>query len=121
VLRKILRILGIAGAAGTAAAADLDWPVLPAQGFISGRPASQADVNNGGAIFVASMGDKIIGKPIGMQIPQYARLKDTGARAIVVQAEEANGMKLFGVRTLDGKEMVTTDSDLELLGTQKPN
>src|SRR5437870_10593264 len=101
-LRRILSALGIAGAAGTAAAADLDWPVLPIHGFISGRPASQTDVKNGDAIFVASVGDKIIGKPISIQIPQYARLKDTGARAIVVQAEEANGMKLFGVRTLEG-------------------
>ena len=47
-------------------------------------------------------------------------LRDTWERVILVQAEDANEIKLFGVRGLDGKEAVVKDGDLELLGTQKP-
>ena len=103
------------------AAASPDWPTLPSKGFVTGRPAHKNDVANGDAVFVAAVKDVVIGKPLSITIPQYALLRDTKERVILVQAEEANGMKLFGVRGLDGKEAVVTDADLELLGTQKPS
>ena len=121
VLRKIGRGLGILVLAGTSTAANTDWPPLPSQGFISGRPAQATDVQNGDAIFVAAVQGKVIGKPLPIKIPQYAYVRDTHERVILVQAEDANGIKLFGVRGLDGKEAVVRDGDLELLGTQKPN
>lgn len=97
-----------------------EWPPLPSQGFITGRPAHQADVISGNAVFVAAIKDVVIGKPLPIPIPQYALMRDTHERVILVQAEAANGMKLFGVRGLDGKEAVVTEADLELLGTQMP-
>ena len=103
------------------ALASPDWPTLPSTGFVTGRPAQKNDVANGDAVFVAAVKDVVIGKPLPITIPQYALLRDTKERVILVQAEEANGMKLFGVRGLDGKEAVVTDADLELLGTQKPS
>jgi len=63
----------------------------------------------------------IIGKPLPIQIPQYALLRDTRKRVIVVQAEEANGFRLIGIRGLDGQEAVVTEAELELLGIQKPS
>ena len=100
--------------------ASSDWPSLPSKGFIRARPAQMSDVSNGDAVFVAAVKDVVIGKPLPISIPQYALLHDKLERVIVVQAEEANGMKLFGVRGLDGKEAVVTETDLELLGTQTP-
>jgi hypothetical protein len=75
---------------------------------------------NGDAVFVAAVKDVIVGKPLPISIPQYALLRNTHERVILVQAEEANGIKLFGVRGLDGKEAVVQDTDLELLGTERP-
>jgi hypothetical protein len=40
---------------------------------------------------------------------------------ILIQAEEARGFKLFGVRDLDGMEHVATEIDLQLLGTRRPD
>ncbi|WP_131871209.1 MULTISPECIES: hypothetical protein [unclassified Bradyrhizobium] len=93
---------------------------MPTYGFISGRPAQKEDVSKGDAIFVAAVNDVVIGKPLPLQIPQYALLRDKQERVILVQAEEANGIKLFGLRTLDGKEMVAKDTDVDLLGADKP-
>jgi hypothetical protein len=115
--RKMTKLAALFAVGGTAAAAD--WPSLPTKGFITGRPAEQSDVMNGDAIFVAAVKNVVIGKPIPIQIPQYALRRDTHERVFVVQAEDANGIKLVGVRSIDGKEAVVKDTDLDLLGTQK--
>jgi hypothetical protein len=102
-------------------AAAQDWPTLPSKGFISGRAATKQDVANGNAIFVAELNGNVIGIPIRITIPQYAYLSESSgkvSRVIVVQAEEANGHKLFGVRDLRGQEFVATDSDLRLVGIE---
>jgi hypothetical protein len=121
-MRKIATLVGLLMGGAASAGAASDWPALPSSGFVTGRPAHKEDVAKGDAIFVAASKDKdiVIGKPLSISIPQYALLNDTHQRVIVVQAEEANGMKLFGVRGLDGKEAVVTETDLELLGTRKP-
>jgi len=67
------------------------------------------------------VGSDVISKPLPIKIPQYAYLRDSKQRGILVQAEEAEGKKLFGVRSLDGAEIVTLESDVELLGINKPN
>jgi hypothetical protein len=119
-LKRVTRVLALLMIGGTMAGATSDWPPLPSKGFITARPAQKSDVSNGDAVFVAAVGDLVIGKPLPISIPQYALLHGKHERVIVVQAEEANGMKLFGVRGLDGKETVATETDLELLGTQIP-
>jgi hypothetical protein len=107
-------------AVGTIAMAA-DWPNLPTKGFIAGRAAEQRDVANGDAIFVAAAGGVVIGKPIPIRIPQYARMHNTHEIVIVVQAEEANGMKIVGTRSADGTTALSLDADLDLLGTQIPH
>jgi hypothetical protein len=110
--------------AGISRGAEQAWPALPNKGFISGRAATAKDVAGGNAVFVAARNGVTIGIPIGVTIPQYAHLSGEGGtvtRVIVVQAEAANGIKLFGVRDLQGKEYVVKDTDLRLFGTKPPN
>jgi hypothetical protein len=91
---------------GLSSAVAQSWPALPGSGFISGRPASERDISDGNAIFVLKSNDLPIGKPLQITIPQYAYLVEEGGkrtRVILVQAEEANGVKLFGIRDLGGE------------------
>ena len=98
-----------------------DWPILPSTGFISGRAATEKDVADGNAIFVLKAQGAIIGRPLEVVIPQYAYLNKEGHKQVIlVQAEEANGIKLFGIRDATGKEYISEGSDLELLGTKPP-
>jgi hypothetical protein len=111
-------LLLLAMAGGCMAA---DWPPLPGSGFVSGRAANFADVKSGDAAFVLADNRKnIIGKPLPVQIPQYAIVKETNERAIVIQAEESNGMKIIGVRTIDGEFWTVLHDDLQWLGTELP-
>jgi hypothetical protein len=119
-LKKAAGLLALFVIGETTVTASSEWPPLPSKGFVTGRPAHVSDVKNGDAVFVAAVKDVVIGKPLPISIPQYALLHNNHERVIVVQAEEANGMKLIGVRGLDGKEAVVTDTDLELLGTEMP-
>lgn len=82
---------------------------------------------DGNAVFVAKVDSKLIGVPLPIAIPQYAYVTDPHITnggpplpVIVVQAEEANGYKLFGVRDFSKKEYVTTETDLKLLGITSP-
>jgi hypothetical protein len=121
-LRRIVSLFATMGLPYVAAAQG--WSALPDKGFILGRAATDKDVADGNAIFVAKSNGIIIGKPIAMMIPQYAYLldgKDKRRPVIVIQAEDANGIKLFGVRDLNGKEYVTKETDLHLLGSEAPD
>ncbi|MFZ1989346.1 MAG: hypothetical protein WAW96_06185, partial [Alphaproteobacteria bacterium] len=89
------------------AAAASAWPPLPRSGFISGRAATAEDVGAGNAVFVAAVGGVVIGKPLTISIPQYVYFTDKqGNRipAILVQAEEARGIQMCGVRDFSGME-----------------
>ena len=97
-----------------------EWPPLPTTGFISERAAETIDVQNGDAVFAAAVGEKVIGRPIAIAIPQYATVRDSGEQVVVVQAEEANGLRMYGVRNLSGVETVIAEAELNLLGTNKP-
>jgi hypothetical protein len=119
-LKKAAGFLALFAIGVATVAASSEWPPLPSKGFVTGRPAQKSDVANGDAVFVAAVKDVVIGKPLPIEIPQYALLHENHERVILVQAEEANGMKLYGVRGLDGKEAVVTETDLELLGTRMP-
>ncbi len=64
------------------------------------------------------------GKPLDVVIPQYAYLTKRGHEpipVIVVQAELGKGLKIFGVRGLNGKTATARDSELQLLGTHPPD
>ena len=109
---------------GFSAAGAEGWPALPVAGFLSGRPATDKDVHDGNAIFVLKSDNIIIGKSLPIAIPQYAYLTENGGPmepVIVVQAEEANGIKLFGYRDRGGKEGVAAETDLRLLGQRPPS
>jgi hypothetical protein len=117
VMRKYFGLLLVLFA--TAAVSAERWPPLPARGFISGRPAQLDDVRAGNAVFVAAVDGTVIGKPLFIQIPQHALLRNTREHVFVVQAEEARGIKMFGVRKFDGSDAVVTEQDLELLGVRQ--
>ena len=122
-LAAFLLALGIAAAA-SAQAAPVNWPPLPTTGFVSGRPATDEDVADGNAIFVLKAYGTYFGKPMDIVIPQYAYLTKAGEKpvpVIVVQAEIGNGIKLFGVRGLDGDKSTAREFELKLLGTKPPN
>jgi hypothetical protein len=100
------------------------WPELPKEGFISGRPATRDDIDNGNAVFVLEAAGKVIGKPLDLTIPQYAYHidKKTGKRTpgIIIQAEQAQGNKIVGMRTFHGAEIAGLLGEYELLGVEKP-
>jgi hypothetical protein len=89
-----------------------------------GAAATLQDIKDGNAVFVASKGDTAVSKPLTITIPQYAYWRDQDGRrtrVIVVQAEEAKGVRIFGVRNANGKDIVCTEAELTLLGTAPPN
>ena len=99
------------------------WPALPTTGFISGRPATDKDVADGNAVFVLRAYGIAFGKPLDVTIPQYVYLTKRGQQAvpvIVVQAEQGKGIRIFGLRGLDGKTATARESELRLLGTRPP-
>lgn len=110
----------------TAVAGGRGWPDLPDTCYVSGRAATVADVKAGCAVFVASSNGKLIGKPLDIEIPQYAIHTDrkTGkkTRVIVIQAETAQGMKLVGYKIVGSKRKVVDSlGSLRLLGGDKPH
>src|SRR4051812_47434559 len=85
---------------GLTTATAQEWPALRSVPSVSGRAAVEQDVADGKAIFVLKVEGVPAGKPVNIPIPQYAYLLNPGANptpVILVQAEEANGTKLFGV------------------------
>jgi hypothetical protein len=109
---------------GISAALAQNWPPLPTSGFISGRPATDKDVADGNAVFALRAYGVPFGKPLDVAIPQYAYLTKKGQQpipVIVVQAELGKGIKIFGVRDLDGKTATARESELQLLGTHPPD
>jgi hypothetical protein len=94
------------------------WPALPSQ-FVSGRPATPADVGEGRAVFAAQPDAQVSVQPLHIQVPQYAYCAPDGIRmaGVIVQAETAQRMEVVGFRPLAGtKAYVTLLSSCELLG-----
>jgi len=115
---------GLAQQNSTPRAAKQSWPPLPTTGFISGRPATDKDVIDGNAVFALRAYGVPFGKPLDVTIPQYAYLRKKGREpipVIVVQAELGKGLKIFGVRDLNGKGATAKESELQLLGTHPPD
>jgi hypothetical protein len=105
----------------------MTWPTLPRMGFIVGRPATADDVARGSAVFCQQSDDAQQSEPLDVEVPQYAiwhGADEAEVPAILVQAEhhitDPDGDAVFGLRTLDGREVVASGSEVSLLGEQVP-
>lgn len=110
---------------GTCAMANADensLPKLSTVAFISGRAASEADVQAGKAVFVLKDGETLIGRAINIKLPQYAYFLDNGRKVpvVVIQAEEARGQRMMGGINSSGIPVAGFLADFELLGTKQP-
>ena len=111
-------------ATGEGQSAAPSWPPLPTTGFVSGRAATDKDVADGNAVFVLRAYGVAFGKPLDIVIPQYAYLIRNGQQklaVIVVQAEVGKGIKIFGIRDMNGTAATAKQSELQLLGTHPPD
>lgn len=126
-IRLVFAILaGLGVVSGSAAAAaeltgsTLVWPPLPTAGFIAGRPATQADVDAGNAIFLLGDAARSTGTPLAIDIPQYALFDDEGiiTVVVVVQAESEAGVSQIGARKADGTPLIGLLGAFKLVGTQ---
>lgn len=104
--------------------APMNWPPLPTTGYIAGRSATRADVEDGNAVFYQQTDDGGKSQPFDVTIPQYALCltpDDLDVPAILVQAErhitDPNAEAILGLRDLDGGEIVALNSEVALLGT----
>lgn len=119
-----LTFLGLALALSPGpAAAQTAWPGLPTDHFMTGRAATQQDVQDGNALF--ALAAEASPTPLELEIPQYAvhRNSDTGEDegVIVLQAESASGQRVVGyVRVQDQQLGVDVIESFELLGTSVP-
>lgn len=100
-----------------------EWPPLPEEGFISGRAATSQDVMSKRAAFSAQNEGEVIGKPLDIVIPQYAyHLTESGRiPVIIIQAEEAQGIKMLAARLPGGENIIDHIDNFELLGTATPS
>jgi hypothetical protein len=105
----------------------MTWPTLPTMGFIAGRPATVDDVDKGSAVFCQQADDAEQSEPFDVEVPQYAiwhEADEADVPAILVQAErhitDPDGEAVFGLRTLEGREVVANSGEVSLLGEQVP-
>lgn len=105
----------------------MKWPSLPTEDFIAGRPATVSDVDRRSAIFCQQAGDAVPSQPFDVEVPQYVIWHEADGAdvpAILVQAErhvtDPEGDAVFGLRMLDGYEVVATSGEVTLLGKQAP-
>lgn len=112
--------------ASTLALADtIAWPDLPKSCFVSGRPATNADIDTGCAAFLINVQGKPAGTPIKVDIPQYALHVDeaTGKETpvIIIQAEQNGATEVVGYQELDSDQLgAALLREVRLLGTKKP-
>jgi len=101
---------------------QLLWPPLPVTGFIKGRAATTDDVASGAAAFALQSKGKADGRPLDIEIPQYALLRDdkTGRDipVIIIQAETNGAMEVVGcIGIFDKVVRIATLKEVKLLGT----
>jgi len=102
-----------------------NWPNLSDVSYVSGRTATEADINAGAAAFILGSRGASLGVPMAIEIPQYAFHVDEESqkrtRVIIIQAEEMQGQQIIG--TLDihtGDHLIGLFGEFVLLGTTKP-
>ena len=101
------------------------WPKLPDSCFVKGRPAAEDDVRKGCAVFVVKEGGRPAGKPLNIEVPQYAIHvdEDTGKQTpvILIQAEENAGLQVVGYKEVGtGVFAAALLRELRLLGAKRP-
>lgn len=104
------------------------WPDLSQVKSTAGRAATEKDIKDGAAVFLLRSDGEPIGKPINLQIPQYAihTDKETGkkSKVVVIQAEVAttNNVKTVGAFYIkNGKYLVALYDEFKFLGASRPN
>ncbi|MGY2293010.1 hypothetical protein ACW9H6_25255 [Pseudomonas sp. SDO528_S397] len=102
------------------------WPDLPTTCFISGRSATNADLDSGCAAFLINVKGQAAGTPIALQIPQYAlHIDETSGKetpVIIIQAEENGDIKAVGYKELGTQQLgAALLREVRLLGTKKPS
>jgi len=101
-------------------AATVQWPPLPTDGFVIGRPATAEDVRAGRAGFAMENGEAL---PV--PVPQYAfHVSRSGERApgIIIQAEVGQGIAVYTMRTIPDRTILyAMESEFVLLGTATPS
>lgn len=105
--------------------AEIHWPDLPKECFVSARPATVADIKKGCATFLIGDTGTSAGTPLNIEIPQYAWHVDqkSGEKTpvILIQAEESSGIKAVGYKELDSPSQgAALLSEMILLGTNRP-
>ncbi|KAF1020832.1 MAG: hypothetical protein GAK37_03531 [Pseudomonas sp.] len=123
-MRKLLSLL-LAITPVFALADTITWPDLPTTCFISGRAATNADLDSGCAAFLINVKGQPAGTPIKLDIPQYAMHVDetTGKETpvIIIRAEENGDVKAVGYKELGTNQLgAALLREVRLLGTKKP-
>jgi len=122
-----LLLLAILAMTSTLAVAEtIAWPDLPDTCFVSGRSATNQDVDNGCAAFLINVKGKAAGTPIKLEIPQYAMHVEEGTGketpVIIIQAEENGDIKAVGYKELGTEQLgAALLKEVRLLGTKKPS
>lgn len=109
-----------------ALAEAIAWPDLPDTCFVSGRSATNQDVDSGCAAFLINVKGKAAGTPINLEIPQYAIHVEEGTGketpVIIIQAEENGDIKAVGYKELGTEQLgAALLKEVRLLGTKKPS
>lgn len=122
-----LLLLAILALTSTLAFAEtIAWPDLPDTCFVSGRSATNQDVDSGCAAFLINVKGKAAGTPIKLEIPQYAMHVEEGTGketpVIIIQAEENGDIKAVGYKELGTEQLgAALLKEVRLLGTKKPS
>lgn len=101
------------------------WPDLPQTCFVSGRSATNEDVDSGCAAFLINVKGNAAGTPIKMDIPQYAMHIEAGTLketpVVIIQAEQNGKIKAVGYKEVGTEQLgAALLKELRLLGTKKP-
>jgi hypothetical protein len=102
----------------------MKWPELSSFEATVGRLATADDTRANRASFLLEVDGIRIGKPIDMQLPCFALYRDEEAneskRAVVFQAEEADGLRYFGGWLIDDEtQIVGFEEDFDLLDQEQ--
>jgi hypothetical protein len=87
------------------------WRTTP---VISGRAATEEDVEAGRAVFAVG------GEPVDLDLPSCAIVREEGigepTAVVIIQAERVEGSVIVGFRLIDGGDGLAPLDDVELLG-----
>jgi len=101
------------------------WPDLSTVKYVSQRSAIESDINDGAAVFILQTDGVPIGTPLDINVPQYAIHTDGDSgektNVVVIQAEEASGLQVFGALIFETNEYLAgLSNEFELLGQSVP-